>query len=82
MTVLMFFQVLINGLQHIVSGNVKPKMQIVDAFIKVPRSNLVQASLYCISKLMLRRQLRRTHVSAVLLYSANCSYPMCFSSLN
>jgi hypothetical protein len=39
MTVLMFFQVLINGLQHIVSGNVKPKMQIVDAFIKVPRSN-------------------------------------------
>ncbi|XP_006662571.2 syndetin [Oryza brachyantha] len=27
-------QVLINGLQHIVSANVKPKLQIVDAFIK------------------------------------------------
>lgn len=35
MTALMFFQVLINGLQHIVSANVKPKLQIVDTFIKV-----------------------------------------------
>ena len=36
---LMFFQVLINGLQHIVSANVRPKLQTVDTFIKVSRVN-------------------------------------------
>lgn len=30
-----FFQVLINGLQHLVSANVKPKLQMVETFIKV-----------------------------------------------
>ena len=38
-TALMFFQVLINGLQHIVSSNVRPKLQTVDTFIKVSREN-------------------------------------------
>lgn len=45
-TALMFFQVLINGLQHIVSSNVRPKLQTVDTFIKVSRENQWQLSSY------------------------------------
>jgi hypothetical protein len=45
-TGLMFFQVLINGLQHIVASNVRPKLQTVDTFIKVSRAKLVVASSY------------------------------------
>lgn len=43
-----FLQVLINGLQHFVSINVKPKLQVVETFIKVTISIALKYFVYVV----------------------------------
>lgn len=67
------FQVLINGLKHFVSFDVRPKLQIVETFIKVTRRN---ASFNSSKSHLVLRILTALHAFTGLLPSGNRICPL------